>query len=530
MYRRRNYRRLAICPYLVGASLLAVALCNGLAQEDQLGTAVVKVNARLVVMDAVVTGADGKPVDNLSVQDFRLYEDGGLQTIRSFEPPSTHSLPANSVAGNVSEIFDPAKPASFGLSPVNVFLLDEANTHFADSSFARRQIHDFLTKQPALLPQPTALLSIYDNHFRQLQGFTRSRDALLRSLTSAPTEYAWKLEINGSTEDGPIERLDQSLRALNMIAQSYARIPGRKNLIWIGGGFPTLDPTSIDGADAQEVKNALQHTTNVLLDTRITLYAVDPTSSAAGLTEITDSSQLAFAVAAGDSLAAGSDPFSASEDFDKLGPITGGRVVRGKNDVSQQLADSINIADHFYTISYTPNSVSDAAAAYRKITVVCLRPGLTVTTRAGYYSSPQLTDSSSNTAAYDLTTAAESSLPLHGLSVSVQVNGSPSAPAFTYMVRVKAADLTWEPKSDGSSTASVYILAASLNSANRLVGHTLQGMTATAKPGTDLRDPTRLADFLITSPEDAKSTNLRFVVRDSQSGRMGSTDLTVGRH
>jgi VWFA-related protein len=302
-----RYRR-SVCFSGIAALLFATALPAGLAQvvqSSRSSEATFEVNARLVVLDVVVTDVHGKPVDTLTQKDFQVYEDGQLQTIRSLEPPSVHSLPASSIAAGAAQRFDPAAPEAFGVSPVNVLLLDEANTHFADSSFARRQIHDYLARQPALLPQPTTLLSIYDGHFRQLQGFTRDRDALLRALASAPTEYAWKLEINGSTEDGPIERLDQSLRALNTIAQDYARIPGRKNLIWVGGGFPTLDPASIDGADAEEVKNALEHTTDVLLETRITLYAVDPASLAAGLTEITDSSQLAFATAAGDSMAAG---------------------------------------------------------------------------------------------------------------------------------------------------------------------------------------------------------------------------------
>ncbi len=486
-------------------------------------------NVRLVVLDVVVTDASGKPVDNLTGKDFQVYEDGKLQIIGSIERPSAHGLPASSMAGGAAESFDPARPAAFGLSPVNVFLLDEANTHFADSSFARRQIHDYLVKQPALLAQPTSLLSIYDNHFREVQGFTRDRDALLRALASAATQYAWKLETNGNTGDGPIERLDQSLRALNAIAQNLARIPGRKNLIWVGGGFPTLDPTSIDGADAKEVRDALQHTTDVLLDTRVTLYAVDPTSSAAGLTEITDPTQLEFAEAAGDSLTAGSDPFNASEDFDRLGPVTGGRIVRGRNDVSQQIADSIDLGTHFYTLSYTPSSASEAAAAYRKIKVLCVRPGLTATTRAGYYSGLGGIEGGSETAAYDLTTAAESSLPLNGLRVTVERDNSPNARGAGFIVRVRAADLTWSARKDGSATASVYVMAASLDSRGKLTGHTLQGMTATAKPGTNLRDPARFADFSIAAPQGLKAAVLRFIVRDSANGRMGATDLRVSR-
>lgn len=247
-------------------------------QVSSQSAATLTVNARLVVLDIVVTGKDGKPVDDLTEKDFQVFEDSKLQRIRSLERPQEHVLPQTTLAAGVAASFDPAYPASFGHSPVNILVLDQLNTHFADSSFARRSLHDYLAGQPALLAQPTTLLTVYDNQFSLLQAFTRDRDALLRALAAAPTKYAWKLEVNGKTDHGPIERLDQSLRALDQIAQSYALISGRKNLIWVGGGFPTLDPEALDTDDARQVKDTLQHITDVLLDTRVTLYAIDPSS------------------------------------------------------------------------------------------------------------------------------------------------------------------------------------------------------------------------------------------------------------
>jgi len=484
-------------------------------------------SARLVILDIVVTDKAGKPVDGLTAKDFQVFEDGKQQRIRSLEPPSAHALPAASLSAGASTVFDPAQPASFGQSPVNILVLDQLNTHFADSSFARRSLHDYLAAQPALLPEPTTLLSVYDNHFKRLQVFTRDRDALLRSLAAAAPEYAWKLEVNGKTEYGPIERLDQSLRALEEMAQEYARIPGRKNLIWVGGGFPTIDPTTIDRDDAQEVKDTLHHVTDVLLDTHITLYAIDPTSSAAGLTEITDSTQLQFAEATGDALSGSFDPFSASEDFDRLGPVTGGRVIRGKNDIAQQIAASVDLGTSFYTLAYTPASANEAAAQYRRIRVVCLRPGLTAVTRTGYYTGPTQQNSAAS-AAYDLTTAAESSRPLNGLPVTLKP--SASASANDYLVDVAASALTWRPKDDGGATASVYILAVSLNAKGKMLGHTLRAMTANARPNVDLHDPAKVAEFAFTASPSHGAAALRFIVRDSANGRMGSVDLPISRH
>jgi hypothetical protein len=68
--------------------------------------------------------------------------------------------------------------------------------------------------------------------------------------------------------------------------------------------------------------------TDVLLDTRVTLYAVNPTTSAAGMVEITDPTQLEFAQAAGGSFVSNANPFGSQMAFDRLGPITGGRGGR----------------------------------------------------------------------------------------------------------------------------------------------------------------------------------------------------------
>ncbi|MGD0347827.1 MAG: VWA domain-containing protein [Terracidiphilus sp.] len=486
-----------------------------------------KVNVRLVVLDVVVTDASGKSVDGLTANDFEVFEDGKLQQIRSLEGPSFHKLPASSDAAGASQVFNPAQPANFGQSPVTILLLDQLNTHFADSSFARRELHDYLIRQPAVLAQPAALLMLYDDHLKQLQSFTRDREILLRALAAAPTEYAWKLELQGSADLGPLERLDQSLHAIEQIAQSDARIPGRKNLLWVGGGFPSIDPQAFASDDIDKVKEALRQITNAMLDARITLYAVDPSSLAPGMTEITDISQADFTQAAGDSMLQNSATFNADEDFDGLGVATGGRVVRGMNDVAQQIQSAVNLGADFYTLSYSPNTPSEMAAQYRKIKVVCLRPGLKVNTRTGYFSGRSEEMKSDTARNYDLTTAVESSIPLNGLVVKVVPNTSPGVPPNTYLVRVGAADLTWNPKPSGAFSASVSVMSASLNAAHRLIGHTLRGMIATAKPGTDVHDPARMASFVFTAQPAPKASILRFIVRDNESGRMGSVDLAL---
>jgi VWFA-related protein len=507
--------------------LSALGLAPLHAQDNQPHTATLTVNARLVVLDLVVRDKNGKPVTDLTRDDFRVFEDGVLQPVRSFEPPSAHMLPPASAASAAATVYDPAQPASFGQSAVTVLVLDQLNTHFADSSFARRSLRDYLLKQPEVLAQPTSLLTVYEHNFAQLQGFSRDRSVLLKALEAAPVHNAWTLEASNNADYGPIERLDQSLHDLEQIAQSYAGIPGRKNLIWVGGGFPSVDPTSLDSHDLQIVQDTVQHITDVLLSTRVTLYAIDPSSSAAGVVEITNADMADAASAIGSGLGTNAGTFDANADFDHLSLITGGRVVRGRNDVGPQIALAIDDGASFYTIGYSPSSNSTSAAQFRKIRVDCLRPGLTMVTRAGYFAETVQQQKTVQTASYDLSTAAESKLQLNGLHVTASPETSVSTPVSSFVVHVSAPSLDWTRQEDGSSIASVYVLGVSLDAKGKIVDHIDHPMVATAKSGANLRDDSRTADFLITLPVSAKAARLRFVVRDSATGRMGSTDLPV---
>jgi hypothetical protein len=254
------------------------------------------------------------------------------------------------------------------------------------------------------------------------------------------------------------------------------------------------------------------------------MYAIDPTSSAVGMTEITDSTQMDVAAANGDAmLSIGSDPFSTDEDFDKLGPVTGGRIIRGRNDVAQYIASSVDLGTNYYTLSYSPSSTAETAAKYRKIKVVCLRPALTATTRSGYYPGKAELVTTKATASYDLSTAADGRMQLNGLQVNAMP--SPDGILHQYVVSVGAADLAWSPDADGGSVASVYVMAVVFDKKGKMLDHAVHPMKATAKPGTDLRDPAHRADFAFTIPDAPKGATLRFVVRDSSTGRMGSVEL-----
>jgi len=482
--------------------------------------AVFRVQSRLVVLDVVVTDAQGKPVSGLTRSDFTVFEDKQPQSIKFFEQPTVHELPAQA---KPNAPFNAEDTHAYGQSPVTVLVLDELNTHYADTDFAKRSLRQFLTSRPALLNEPTMLVVVGDSKFHLLQNFTRNRDALLAALEAHKPSYSWKLELGKSIGPETVERLDLSISALEQIAEFTARIPGRKNMVWVGQGFPSLDPAGLSETDSKTLTDTLQHVTDTLLDTRVTLYAVDPTSNAVGNTEITDEDQLAFAQYAGESAGRLIDPFNQQLDFDRLGPVTGGRVLRGMNDIDQQISASVEMGEHFYTIGYTPTNTNDAGSAFRHITVACTKPGTKVMTRDGYYAGASARQKSADNVAYDLNNAVTADLLFTALHIRVEPIGGDQ-----YTVHVAAPGLTWSSEtSDGQHVAHAEVLGASLSAKNQVLEHTLHTMTATAKPDANVHSPSLPADFTISLTRPKGTVRMRFIVRDTSTGSMGSFDLRL---
>lgn len=483
---------------------------------------VIRVQSRLVLLDVVVTDPKGEPVSGLRREDFVVYEDGSAQTIKNFESPTMHQLPAPEKAVKAATAFRPEVTASYGQSPVTLLVLDELNTHFSDVHFAVDAVRRYLQARPTTLNSPTLLAAVTDKGFRMLHDYTRDRDALLKALNTHKPDYAWKLELGGSVGEQTVERLDLSVSALEQLAGFSARIPGRKNLVWVGKGFPSLDPNALGPEEQKTLDDTMQHVTDTLLDRRVTLYAVDPTSNAPGMSELTDDTQVAFAQASGENATRSMDPFNTGLDFDKLGPVSGGRVVRGMNDVDQQIEASVELGAQYYSISYTPASDNTAAAGYRKITVKCLRPGTQVMTREGYYSGAAARQKSAVNSTYDLNNAVMAAVPFTALKLRAEPLGEGR-----YSVHVAAPGLTWEPSGGGEQVAHAQVLGAALAADGRILNHTLHTMTVTARAGTDVLSPSLPADFAINVAVPSGTARLRFIVRDVATGAMGSFDLAV---
>jgi hypothetical protein len=105
--------RFAASPGLQRAAIVLVALGLGPFTHAQQSSQspvtshapvpTLNVTSRLVLVDVVVTDKNGNPVTDLTKDDVAIYEDKAPERVVSFEPPSSHTLPA----GNAVVSFDP---------------------------------------------------------------------------------------------------------------------------------------------------------------------------------------------------------------------------------------------------------------------------------------------------------------------------------------------------------------------------------------------------------------------------------------
>jgi VWFA-related protein len=521
--RLSEIRRPSHCDLLFVLMLMASsAIAQSAGSQDQLAgreVPTVVMTTRLVVLDVVVTDQSGKIVSDLKQQDFTVVEDNEPQQIRSFEAPAQHMI-ADSV-----RIESTAELAKAPEAPLTILVLDELNTGFEDMAFARHSLEKYLKSQPPVLPQPTALLVAGNAKLGVLQDYTRDRQAILAALVKHIPDLPNRLIQSGKSGPGAAERLAMSLGSLEEIAQATAGHPGRKNVIWIGRGFPAVNTRESTDKEAAVIQNAVEHAINTLRDARITLSMIDPTINAIDTVEIATPDDLD---AAEDNN--GSDPFEGNVNFKLLAPATGGKVYFSRNDVDAEIASCARGGNQYYTLSYSPTNRSDLAQPYRRIHVKIDRPGVTAATRNGYYIQAALTaapvvggnaEQLRNKIAFDLGSAVNSNISYTGLAATVAQSHDGKG---NFVISVDSHDLTWRAIAGGNFQSEVTVAVASFGG-RKMLAHTVRELTAYSGLSQPKDASPSTTGFTIPASIPAAATRVRFVVRDAASGKMGSVDF-----
>ena len=184
--------------------------------------------------------------------------------------------------------------------------------------------------------------------------------------------------------------------ALRAICLSYRDIPGRKNLVLFSEGFLYAD-------DARPQMDAVADAAN---RSNVALYVIDPSGLELGRdvlgkgadSEISQMVNLANESAPGvGSQSGGLSKFdkirnlgdsSRNDQLAYLADVTGGLLVRNRNDLLPAFAKVVQDAQNFYSISYQPAN-KDFDGRFRKIKVELAHRGYELRYRKGYWAIPR---------------------------------------------------------------------------------------------------------------------------------------------
>ncbi|WP_420239810.1 VWA domain-containing protein [Telmatobacter bradus] len=481
----------------------------------------IKVETRRVLLDVLVTDAKGKVVTNLKADDFHVYEENVEQPVRTFDAPQVHEIPKKDEI-LVRSTEDLPK---IGSAPVTLIVLDELNTSFEDMAYARNQVKSYLKAQPAILRQPTTLLAANNTHFQVIKDYTQDRAALLTALDKHFPEYPWKMQHSGANSAGAFERMGMSLNSLNEMADASRGTPGRKTVIWVGKGFPAVSLIGLDEHAAGLMQDAIKRLTSSLMESRITLYTIDPSSTLATVGKVSSSDDLESM-----EMDPRNDgvPFSDEINFTTLAPVTGGQAFFSRNDIDAEVADSTILGASYYTLTYAPTGDSEKSAPYRHIRIKMSDPNLKAVTRDGYYSENPIVEArrmdnktpqqARSELEAEMGKAAFSSLPYNGLDVKLERGKGDEI-----QLKIAAGTLQWADSDSGNLVSEITVLYMLATNKGKIVGHGANELNATAQGRAQTQD--QRAVFTIHVPAAADAARLRVVARDARSGKIGTADM-----
>jgi VWFA-related protein len=371
------------------ALTLTAALAT-LTAHAQSSTPTLHVSARETIVDVTVTDNKGKPVHNLTRDDFTISEDGHPQPIRAFsETRSDNAAPAPPPRKLPPGVYTNFQPAP-STGAANIILFDDLNLPDPyDRVRSRQHAIEYIKSMP---PGTQVALVELGAGLRIMQGFTTDPNILIAAINDK--QNAVTFPPSGMiTLDCPPEWLDQTtLQALRDLARVVAGTRGRKNLLWFTIGMKRVtDPQFLPPCEIDPTP-ALHQTYALLADAQIAVYSVDPrgvqniamdamTSISAAPGPISARSGAAASAAlAGTSAVHAGDLLS----MESVAESTGGGAFYNTNDISGAIAHAIDKGSSFYSISYVPPSAA-YDGRHHIINVKADRPGLHLVYRTSYY-------------------------------------------------------------------------------------------------------------------------------------------------
>lgn len=315
-----------------------------------------------ITLDVVVSNKAGHPIAGLQKQDFTLLDNRLPTPILSFKAHQATNPQQN--------------PTSI------VLVVDDVNAKFSAVSIARIQIDSFLRKYQGKLPAPLSVAYLTETGFEQVVPPSTDGNLIAAKLDQ---RQAGLRDVNRSAGFyGGAERLQISINALTQLIQDEGTVPGRKIVIWMSPGWWLFDSPNLLITNQQHEMffNLAVKLSTSMRQSRVVLYEVDPR----GLEEIGGYRTFLWK----DYVKPVRTPEQAqpgSVDLEVLSVQSGGKVLDMSNDIAGEIAQCVQDATAWYTLTFNPAPAKNDIA-WHDLQLKVDKPKVVVRTRNGYYSQP----------------------------------------------------------------------------------------------------------------------------------------------
>ncbi|HEX5227704.1 MAG TPA: VWA domain-containing protein [Bryobacteraceae bacterium] len=334
---------------------------------------------RLLDLNVVALDNHGRPVTDLTSDDFQISDAGKPQKISFFRQVREGSRVAQVSAGQGFTNRPPGATRN-----ATVILFDLLNLGFTERGVAANYlVHDLgpLESADSLY---LYLLSVNAKFFALHGVFPGETPA-----TQTP-DVPWTKDIKTSLDSGlrsvmslrspdidVLARIQFTLSALVRLGEELSAIPGRKIVVWITDGIPIfLGQRRSDTGVAIDFTPQIRQLSEALERSNIAIYPVRQIML--GRADDIGSASGGFGATGG-----GGTGLQSLETLDLLADLTGGRRNAGK-DIAAALEQARNDLRSYYQVGYyAPAGNWDDK--FHKVRVTSTRHGVHVQAKTGYY-------------------------------------------------------------------------------------------------------------------------------------------------
>lgn len=510
----------------------------------------------LIQVPVVVTDKQGEHIHGLTKEDFTLLESGKEVKIANFEELTATSEKITPLAAPRGQF---RNLTLNGTQPRNVVIiaLDTVNTPFLDQAYGRHELVKFLAKN-VNTGQVLALMLITSRGLKVVQGLTGDPDQLIAALKKAGGEiqpletmstdaqadavtgdmpatvfspYADPFDaINSFVEYGDAieaqflqqNAIETTMNAFLGIAESLSGVPGRKSLIWATGGFPfAIDsPSTVPGG---YLSLLYERTMLALSDAEISVYPVD-IRGLVNTSIFAEGNRSGSVTGLNASRLLTNRMWLQQSKFDTLNDfadMTGGKAFYNTNDVAGSFKRAGDDASSYYMLSYYLDT-RDNKPGWRKLHVKVTRKNAEVRARTGFF----VTNATMNpmlSRNVDISTALHSPIEDTGVPVTVQwlsVSPEGTKKKAVFFAHMPAGSLSFDPA--GRDQLNFDFVALAYDRNGKEAGQAAQNFTRPIPQDQLASVRANGVGFRNALELPPGQYNVRFVVRDNVTGKVGS--------